>query len=218
MNASKVFTRANIMAAVAVAAIGFCVMRLGGSDGDGPPVERTRSADVKRVVSGHKIKIKPDDRVIYAGIRAPYPGAPFADEALERNRQLVEGQRVRMRFGEKQKDDKGRWLSYVFVDGEMVNRRLVEEGLAYVRLREGEGRFAEELLQAQKEARAARRGMWAKAKKSSAREYPGDSKHATFHRPDCEDVANSRPGREVVFGSMQDAFDAGFAPCGHCQP
>lgn len=183
-----------------------------------PDPDEAKSAKVTDVVSGHKVEIKPEDHLSYAGIHAPYPNEPFGKEALELNRKLVEGKTVRLRFDETPKDRKGRWLAYVFADREFVNKRLVAEGLAYARLKAAEQRFAKELLAAQNEARVSRRGIWSVPIKETEDRYPGDRKHASFHRPGCEDVANTRPGNEVMFSSKNEAFSAGFVPCRHCSP
>lgn len=218
MTHATIINKTNLSIVAVVAVLGFCVIRLTGSGEAEPETMRTRGANVKRVISGHKIKIEQDDEVVYAGIRAPYRNERLGEESYALNQQLVDGKRIRMRFDVEQRDEKDRWLAYVFVDGAMVNERLVADGLAYVRLRAGETRFSEELLSAQREARAARRGLWKRKIKSQATEYPADQKHATFHLPDCEDVANTRPENHVVFASKVEAFDSGFAPCNRCQP
>jgi len=200
----------------------FCVYKLFLS---GQPAAALRAellnsgkAKVKEVYSGNKIKIKPSDHLVYAGMRAPEKEEPFGQEAFERNRVLVAGKSIHVQFDEKQKDKKGQWVGYVFVGNDMVNRRLVAEGLAYVKLRDGQKRFAKELLDAQKEAQAARRGLWKQPIASTQAKYPGDRKNASFHLPNCPDLPNLKPENAVTFTSKQEAFNAGFAPCEHCKP
>jgi len=200
---------------LAIAVCGYSLFsRNSNQDSDAPP----QDADVTRAISGHTIKIDPDQRVNYAGIRAPYRHEPLGDLAFERNRQMVESKRVRLRFDQSPKDSEGRWVAYVFADGQMVNRQLVEEGLAYVRLKAGEHRFAEELLAAQRAAREAKRGVWASPITNSETRYVGDRKYGVFHRPDCADITNIKPGDNLTFAAKIEAFDQGFAPCGHCAP
>ncbi len=203
----------------AVAAIGFCVYTFVGTVP--PPTQsflHTTPIEVKRVISGNRIKLETDESVIYAGIRAPFRNEPLGEEAYELNRTLVEDARVRMRYGQQQRDRKDRLLAYVFVGDELVNRAMVRQGLAYVRLKAGQRRFAEELLAAQNEARAARRGLWKAQTRSAEDHYPADNKHATFHTPGCSAVPNTRPENRITFSSKRKAFDHGFAPCGRCKP
>ncbi len=216
---SERINRTNITAAAAGVVILMSCMSLFGSHEqvEQAPVY-TMTGEVKRVVSGHKIKLDSDDHVIYAGIRAPRRNDPFGETAIDRNRELVEDERIRLRFDEQKKDKKGRFVGYIFANGELINVKLVEEGLAYVRLKAGEKRFADELLEAQSHARKAHRGLWSRPVRSDESRYPGDAKHGVFHRPGCADVANTRPGNRVDFKNKKKAFDAGFAPCGHCNP
>jgi len=180
--------------------------------------ETLRAAKIDRAISGCYIKGEDGERIVYAGIVTPGLEEFEGRLALERNKKLVVGRTVRLRFGQKQEDKDGRFVSFVFADGVMINEQLVAEGLAYVRLREGEDRFAEELLLAQEEARAARRGIWKRKRQSTESRYPADRKYAAFHRPDCEDVSKIKDGRAVDFKTPDDAFLQGFAPCGHCRP
>lgn len=213
-------TNLNIVGAGAVTllVLGFSTRQLMKSDAEpaaeGPP----KKVLVKRVISGNAFKIEPDDRVTLAGIRAPYRREPLGDTVYERCRQLLEGQEVRLRFDEQPQDRKGRWLAYAFVGDTMVNRVLVEEGLAFVRLRDGERRFEADLLEAQKQARDQSKGLWSLVSGDSELRYVGDRKHGTFHRVQCADVTSIKPGREIEFKSKWEAFDHGFAPCGHCMP
>ena len=218
MSLSVIFNKSVLVGVVCLAAISASAYVIWGTRSSEPVPERVTGGEVKRVISGDYIKIEPDGRVKYAGINVPSAEDPLGAKTMELNRKLVDGKKIRMRFDETEKDKEGRWLAYVFVDGEMVNKRLVAEGLAYVSLKAGERRYAQELLAAQAEARDSGLGLWEKPVRSTEPRYPGDRKHGAFHRPACADVANTRPGNEVVFRNKQEAFDAGFAPCGHCQP
>lgn len=219
MTLQNVSTKSLIVAAVAIGSIGLAVRTLVGPSDHGSTRDvRTRNALVERVINGHKIELEPDENLIYAGIRAPYLEEPLGQDALDLNRRLVEGKKIRIRFDEVQTDKKGRTLGYVFVDGEMINERLVAEGLAYVRAKSSQQRFLKMLLTAQNEARKARRGLWKARVVSSCDHYPGDRKHGAFHRPDCADVPNTRPEHKIEFASRRKAFDAGFVPCTRCDP
>lgn len=58
---------------------------------------------------------------------------PFAEEATERNDELLKNGRLEIEFDIGEREDKyGRLLAYVYIDGESVQRQLVEEGLARV--------------------------------------------------------------------------------------
>lgn len=184
--------------------------------------QKALHADVKRVVSGHKIKLdtdNPDDEyLVYSGIRSPYPHEPLYEAAKKRNAELVEGKRVRLRADDSERDSEGRRSCYVFAGESFVNETLVREGLAYVRLTPETTRFQNRLLTAQAEARKHARGIWKGISGSKEASYSGDSKYGTFHRPSCEDSAKIKPDRWVAIKTRNQAFDAGFAPCTKCNP
>ena len=58
---------------------------------------------------------------------------PFADEAMQRNDELLKSGKLEIEFDIGEKEDKyGRLLAYVYIDGESVQEKLIEEGLARV--------------------------------------------------------------------------------------
>ena len=52
--------------------------------GQRQPTEKRLRVKVKRVVNGHYVKLNKDDKLVYAGIRAPYENEPFHEEAKQR--------------------------------------------------------------------------------------------------------------------------------------
>ncbi|HEX5473568.1 MAG TPA: thermonuclease family protein [Vicinamibacterales bacterium] len=120
---------------------------------------------VTQVSSGDAITVASFGRVRLLGIAAPRIGrgfdnaAPFAFDARDRLSGLVLHRWVRLEF-ERRAD--GTWItgaaSVLLEDGTFVNALLVREGLARVSGRTSARRA--ELLRAQEEARAARRGLW----------------------------------------------------------
>lgn len=60
---------------------------------------------------------------------------PFAVEAADRTQELLENaETIEVEFDVGPKTDHhGRYLAYIYADGEMINERLVREGLASVR-------------------------------------------------------------------------------------
>jgi micrococcal nuclease len=173
----------------------------------------------KRVVNGHYVKLKDDEKLNYLGVRAPYEHEPRFNESKLRNEELVVGQELRLRYDDELRDSGGRLWAYAFLkDGTFVNEVLIREGLAYVRARPHVVRFRDQLIAAQNEARKARRGLWAEPKPSAEPEYFADPKYAEFHRPSCETAKNIKPERLTKFASRNKALDQGFSPCDKCLP
>ncbi|MFQ5805244.1 MAG: thermonuclease family protein [Phycisphaerae bacterium] len=187
--------------------------------GERKPTEKRPSVKAKHVINGHYVKLNRNDRLVYAGIRAPYENEPFYEEAKLRNAELVEGKKLRLRFEEHVfRNRKGRLFAYAFVDGLFVNETMVREGLAFVRLTPDTLRYADALLAAQAKARRSKRGIWSRMSKSDEHRYPADPKYGEFHRPACEVVPRIKPERRVELKSKREAFNQGLAPCNKCLP
>lgn len=123
------------------------------------------TATVTKVIDGDTIDIDTGQRVRYIGIDTPevHPVAEaFGMEALQANRNLVEGKEVRLERDITETDKYGRLLRYVYVDDILVNAELVRFGLAEAKAYPPDTKYHEMLKKLEEEARQAGRGMWAK--------------------------------------------------------
>ena len=125
-------------------------------------------ATVTRVVDGDTIVVNiagSEYRVRYIGVDTPESTTKqecYGREATHFNRSLVNGQTVRLERDVSETDRFGRLLRYVYLpNGEMVNEVLVREGYALVRSFPPDVKYQERLRAAEREARLARRGLWA---------------------------------------------------------
>ena len=134
-----------------------------------PTAAGVEEAVVTRVVDGDTIDVLIEGRelrVRYIGIDTPETVDPrrpvecFGREASERNRELVEGEAVGLEKDVSEADRYGRLLRYVWVDGEMVNARLVEEGYATASTYPPDVEYADLFTALQRQARESGRGMW----------------------------------------------------------
>jgi micrococcal nuclease len=121
---------------------------------------------VVRVIDGDTIELEGGERVRYLGIDTPetfHPDKPvecYGPEATARNRALVEGNMVELLSDGPDRDTYGRLLRYVFVDGTFVNGELVWEGYAFARSYGDPLRLYQTLVQLERSAREAQRGLW----------------------------------------------------------
>lgn len=127
------------------------------------------AAKVVRVIDGDTIVVAIDGleyRVRYTGIDTPETVDPrkpvecYGREASQRNRELVEGRTVELEKDVSETDQYDRLLRYVWVDGEMVNAVLVDEGYAMVVTYPPDVKYQELFLELQRQARAEGRGLW----------------------------------------------------------
>lgn len=118
---------------------------------------------VSWVIDGDTVVLEGGERVRYIGIDTPERGERLYSEARERNRELTEGELVRVVVCPAEPEDRyGRTLAWVYSEGVLVNLVLVGEGLARVLLIPPCATpKARELKAAEKEARGEKRGIWA---------------------------------------------------------
>jgi len=134
-----------------------------------PDAPRVR-ARVLQVYDGDTIAVKMGfqvARVRYQGIDTPEtkrrgdePAHPWGLAAKRRNQELVSGKWVTLVWDPRSEDHDhyGRLLRYVIVDDVFVNYQLLKEGLAWYYVTDHACGPA--FLEAEAEARAARRGLW----------------------------------------------------------
>lgn len=150
----------------ALALLAALLLPLGAVGADAPLLEGT----VVRIVDGDTIVVRLGDRVErvrYVGVNTPelhHPTRgeePGGREAREVNRGLVEGRHVRLEVDIQSRDRYGRLLAYVWVGDVMVNAELVRLGFAQVMTVPPNVRHQALFVKLQRDARAARRGLWA---------------------------------------------------------
>ncbi len=122
---------------------------------------------VLRVVDGDTILIEGNRKLRYIGMNAPESVDPrrpvqcFGKEASKRNQELVEGKTITIEKDVSETDKYGRLLRYVYLDGVMINKQLVEEGYAVASSYPPDIKHQPELRLAQKNAITNHRGLWA---------------------------------------------------------
>ena len=127
------------------------------------------TARVLRIVDGDTILVLLDgreERVRYIGVDTPETVAPdrpvecFGTEASAANARLVEGQTVRLERDVSERDRFGRLLRYVYAGDVFVNAELVRAGFATAVTFPPDVRETARLRQLERDARAAKRGLW----------------------------------------------------------
>lgn len=188
---------------------------------DGPP----RTGLVRTVVDGDTVILGDGRKVRYLGIDSPEMGRNhrppqfLAQAAKKFNARLVLNQKLRLEYDLERYDQYGRLLAYVFLpDGRMVNAELVRQGLARVYLFPPNLRYRKQLVSGQRQAMAARRGLWRAPLKTEEAYYVGNTRSFRFHRPGCP--ASKRISRQnrVILANPREAYLQGYSPCRLCQP
>lgn len=120
---------------------------------------------VTEVSDGDTLKLSDGKTFRLYGVNAPEVKEPYFEEAKVFTENLVLGKEISFEQEANYKVDKfGRELGYVLVGGANLNIELVRNGLARVVLYEKRAKikYQDELLLAEKEAKAKKVGVWKK--------------------------------------------------------
>ncbi len=119
------------------------------------------------VMKGDEITLSDGTHIRLIGIKAPIAayaqrkGDFYGKGALELTKKKVEWKQVRLEYDVEPRDPRGRLLAYVYApDGSMLQEELVRAGEAFATGFPPNVKYQQRLVAAQKEAMAARRGMW----------------------------------------------------------
>jgi len=131
------------------------------------PCFNSQTIRCTRVVDGDTIILDNGERVRLIGVDTPetkHPRKPveyFGKEASAFTKKMVEGKMVRLEYDWQERDKYGRMLAYVYLmDVTFLNAEILKQGYghAYTRF---PFKYLEKFKQYEKEARKAKRGLWA---------------------------------------------------------
>ncbi|MFH0732960.1 MAG: thermonuclease family protein [Candidatus Omnitrophota bacterium] len=135
------------------------------------PAINTNLYSVSTVIDGDTVILSNGEHVRYIGIDTPetrkkvngaweYVPEPFAAEASDLNKNLVEGETVTLEFDKELRDKYGRLLAYVFIRDKMVNEELLLGGYAKLLIIAPNTKYADRLKKAQSAAQDLKKGIW----------------------------------------------------------
>lgn len=185
---------------------------------------------VLQVMDGDTVQLENGLVVRLAGIDAPETRrfvrceSPYAQQAVERLRGLVEGREVRLVFGPRKLDRHGRLLAdlELLAAGEeaapvSVGATLVAEGLARALSSPDAPQY---LADVERSAQEARRGMWSLTEADAAKTraecpYVASASSEVFHESASPAAGTIRPWNLIGFPSREAALMSGRRPAKH---
>ena len=124
--------------------------------------------EVTRFVDGDTVDVSCGamfgDRVRLLNIDTPERGEVGFHEATAALRQMVGDQPVFLAYEFSNRPSRGRFdrlLAYLYADGMNLNLEMVRQGWTPYYTDSGTGRFPDEFMEAEAEARNSSRGLWA---------------------------------------------------------
>jgi len=177
---------------------------------------------VRWVDDGDSIVLQDGRHIRYIGINAPeiqhadQNAELFGYKAKAINKELVFQKKVRLEYDREKKDRYGRTLSYLYLpDGLFLNAEMIVQGAAFHLYLRPNTKFTSLLIEKQREAMLAGRGLWQDWRESTA-EYIGNKRSRRFHLPTCPFAKQIKSTNNVSFSKKWDAFWAGYAPAKRC--
>lgn len=189
--------------------------------------------EVIRVIDGDTIDVRLTNgqvrKVRYIGIDTPERSEDLYIEATRANARLVDGKEVSLVKDVSETDRYGRLLRYVYVGETFINAELVRQGYAAAATYPPDVEYADYFVKLAAEAREKGVGLWSgeigRAPPETTSKQPqsqvlgayiGNKNSKIFHHPSCR--ALPAPHNQVLLSSRDEAVQAGFTPCGVCNP
>jgi micrococcal nuclease len=122
---------------------------------------------VASVIDGDTFVTDSGEKVRLIGIDTPEVDEPYYTKAKDYLSTRIEGKQVLLEGDSSNRDTYGRLLRYIWLDGELVNRELVEKGLALARAYEPDTKYQHIFAEAQQHARTEKLGIWSYSKNNN---------------------------------------------------
>ena len=190
--------------------------------------QQTGTADtwnqVKWVIDGDTVVLVDEQKVRYIGINAPelahddHSAEPYGEASKRFNALLVNRKKVRLEFDKTRYDRYERLLAYVFLkNATFVNAEILSNGYAYLLWHRPNLKYDGILLQSQRSAMSAKRGIWQNWKENKNMVIGNKNSHR-FHLTTCPYGKRIKPRNRIVFQKKWDAYWEGYAPAKRCMP
>jgi endonuclease YncB( thermonuclease family)/methylphosphotriester-DNA--protein-cysteine methyltransferase len=203
--------------------------------------------NTQTVIEGKVVKVSDGDtitvldkenrqiKIRFQGIDAPESKQEFGQASKENLAGMIFGRQVTVIWSKQ--DKYGRTVGKVLLDGRDINIEQVKAGLAWhYRKYETEQPPEDRVTYAaaEREARAAKRGLWQDPNPTPPGEWRAESKterwgpappegtvignksNKKYHRPDCPGYRDMAERNRVFFKSVEEAEAAGYKRAGNC--
>ena len=188
---------------------------------------------VIRVVDGDTIIVEfgdVEERVRLIGIDTPE--SVHADEAKNTiegkiasdfTKSKLEGKNVNLEFDIEERDQYGRLLAYVWLDGKMFNRVLLEEGYAQIATFPPNVKYVYDFKLLERKAKENQRGFWSgqgenkeTLEEKVSGNFKGSKNGDKYHLKDYTHDGQISPKNIIWFDTIEEAEEKGYKPCGIC--
>ena len=198
--------------------------------------DKAETAKVIRVVDGDTLVVNfqgQEEKIRLIGVDTSESVHPDVSKNVEEGKiasnftkDKLEGKDVTLEFDVQERDQYGRLLAYVYLDGVMFNKTLLAEGYAQVSTYPPNVKYVEEFTELQRVARENNKGLWNEetfnnevvSEVKTSGNYVGSLNSDKYHKPSCQHAKNIESYNEIWFDTAEEAQNAGYTACGVCRP
>lgn len=193
--------------------------------------------DLIRIVDGDTLEVtynSKKEKVRLIGINTPESVHPdetknteFGKMSSDFTKSQLDGKKIQLEFDVEERDKYGRLLAYVYVDGKMFNKTLLEKGYAQIATYPPNVKYVEDFKALQSVARENNKGLWAYETKIESTTSEISKSNSIFvasknsdkvHIQTCEWAKKISENNLISFSSLKEATEKGYEPCKVCNP
>lgn len=181
---------------------------------------------VIRVVDGDTIVISylgKEEKVRLIGVDTPESvhsdaskNTPYGKIASDYTKEQLTGKTIQLEFDVQERDKYGRLLAYVYIDGKMYNKTLLEKGHAKVATFPPNVKYVEEFQKLERKAQEEQVGMWEGYILKTDGDIIGNKNSQKYHLADCQGAKKISEHNKIWFDTAEEAAAAGYQPCNIC--
>lgn len=205
------------------------------TDGHIQPI-KSNTYKVLRVVDGDTFVVDfngTEEKVRLIGIDTPESVHPDASKntaagvtASEYTKSLLTGKSVELEFDVQERDKYGRLLAYAYVDGYMINKKLLQDGYAVIATYPPNVKYLDDFKAIagvgnttnNNPSGTTSQNTTANTGNVAEATYIGNANTKKFHKATCSSVKKMSDANKVALPSRASAISQGYDPCGICKP
>jgi len=184
---------------------------------------------VTRIVDGDTVEINYNsqkEKVRLIGIDTPEtvkPNTPvqaYGKDASEFTKSQLLNNYIALEFDEQERDQYGRLLAYVYINGEMFNKTLLSKGLARVSTFPPNTKYVDEFIEIEATAKSNKIGLWENYSDNTVSEvnaeYIANSSTMKIHLLSCSYAKNISIQNKMYFDNLDYPLNNGYSKCSSC--
>ncbi|HLC63158.1 MAG TPA: thermonuclease family protein [Candidatus Nanoarchaeia archaeon] len=157
---------------------------------------------VARIIDGDTLEINSSYKIRLSGINTPETGECYYQEAKQFLSSLTLNQEIYLERDITNKDVYGRFLRYIYIQDDLINSILVEEGYAkvYDKYANDTKRY-QQLKRIEDPAKTNMLGVWSCPETNTNCLFLGSKNSDKYYKPGCKTIKRIKPENLICYNS-----------------